>query len=167
MLKRNLPATLHNGAVSTSAFNHSNSWQTDHRVITTWIEKTVLEVEEVLFALCRTRQRNSTGKTVELWLTIWGFSFAGALIEQYKNVTTKGLERSKALCKNVNDLFVKMKDHYCNMTGHNIIKCTTMRSHSQVVGEYDWEKFLGWGLDCLSSEWGHVQCSSVLSRQFP
>lgn len=72
------------------------------------IEKTILEDEEVLFAwsIASVELDDRTAKIllkliVELWLTIRGFSFAGAFIEQYKNTTKKGLQRSKALRKNV------------------------------------------------------------------
>ena len=58
------------------------------------IEKAILEDEEVLFAwsIASVELDNTTGNIllkliVELWLTIRGFSFAGAFIEQYKNTT--------------------------------------------------------------------------------
>ena len=72
------------------------------------LEKKVLEDEEVLFAwsIASVELDDKTSTVllkmiVELWLTIRGFSFAGAFIEQYKNATKKGLQRSKALRKNV------------------------------------------------------------------
>lgn len=72
------------------------------------LEKKVLEDEEVLFAwsIASVELDDRTSATllrmiVELWLTIRGFSFAGAFIEQYKNATKKGLQRSKALRKQV------------------------------------------------------------------
>ena len=65
------------------------------------IEKNVLKDEEVLFAweIASVELDDITGTTllkmiVQLWLTIRGFSFAGAFIEQYKNTTKKGLQRS-------------------------------------------------------------------------
>ena len=66
--------------------------------------------DEVLFAwsIAGVELDDKTGTIllkmiVDLWLTIQGFSFAGAFIEQYKNETKKGLQfqRSKALRKKV------------------------------------------------------------------
>ena len=72
------------------------------------IEKKVLKDEEVLFAweIASVELDDKTGTIllkmiVQLWLTIRGFSFAGVFIEQYKNTTKKGLQRSKALRKKV------------------------------------------------------------------
>ena len=72
------------------------------------LEKEVLEDEEVLFAwsIASVELDDKTSTIllkmiVELWLTIRGFSFAGAFIEQYKNATKKGLQRSQALHKKV------------------------------------------------------------------
>ena len=72
------------------------------------IEKKLLEDEEVLFAwsIASVELDDKTGAIllkmiVDLWLTIRGFSFVGAFIEQYKNATKKGLQRSKALRKKV------------------------------------------------------------------
>ena len=68
------------------------------------IEKKMLEDEEILFvwsiASVELDDKTSTillKMIVELWLTIRGFSFAGAFIEQYKSATKKSLQRSKAL----------------------------------------------------------------------
>ena len=68
----------------------------------------MLEDEEVLFAwsIASVELDDKTSTVllkmiVELWLTIRGLPFASAFIEQYKNTTKKGLQRSKALHKNV------------------------------------------------------------------
>ena len=73
------------------------------------LEKKVLEDEEVLFAwsIASVELDDKTSAIllkmiVELWLTIRGFSFAGAFIEQYKVATKEGLQRSKALHKKNN-----------------------------------------------------------------
>ena len=36
---------------------------------------------------------------VQLWLTIRGFSTAGAFVEQYKQITKKSTKKSTSLCK--------------------------------------------------------------------
>ena len=72
------------------------------------IEKKMLEDEEILFAWsiasAELDDKTSTillNMIIEVWLTIHGFSFAGAFIEQYKSATKKSLHRSKALLKKV------------------------------------------------------------------
>ena len=72
------------------------------------IEKKMLEDEEILFAWSIASVDKTSSillkMIVELWLTIRGFSFAGAFIEQYKSATKKSLQRSKALRKKVSSV---------------------------------------------------------------
>lgn len=41
------------------------------------------------------------GMLTDLWMTIWGFAFASSFLEMYKWEKKKGLQRSKALCKEI------------------------------------------------------------------
>ena len=62
---------------------------------------------------------------VSLWVTIRGFSFASAFIEMYKQEKKKGLQRSKALRKDIRPDFVVLFSLYDTMVKHFVstLKC--------------------------------------------
>lgn len=98
------------------------------------IEKKVLEDEEVLFAweIASVELDDKTGTIllkmiVQQWLTIRGFSFAGAFIEQYKNTTKKGLQQSKALHKK----YLSRMNSYCFVMYQDYIHSNNIMSKKE------------------------------------
>ena len=70
------------------------------------IEECVLENDEVLFQWCMlTADADDDvgavvlGMLVKLWITVRGFSFTSAWLEQFKQRKKTGLEKAKALRK--------------------------------------------------------------------
>ena len=70
------------------------------------VEESVLENDEVLFQWCMltadvddTESAVVLGMLVKLWITVRGFSFTSAWLELYKQRKKAGLEKSKALRK--------------------------------------------------------------------
>ena len=68
------------------------------------IEECVLENDEVLFQRCMLTEDADDdvgavvlGMLVKLWITVRGFSFTSAWLEQFKQKKKTGLEKAKAL----------------------------------------------------------------------
>lgn len=90
-----------------------------------------MDNDEVLFQWCMltTGVSDSDGALVleilvKLWVTIRGFSFAGAWLKQFKQRKKKTLQKSKALRKdllhNIIHVYMYLPFLYtvCNITGH-------------------------------------------------